>query len=77
MMIDDVRIVIEKGSMSANEAASYVEKLKRTSKFPLKRVTFLCSEDYVDVRCAFKEIPFERLWRIPLNGRDEQRAVNH
>ncbi len=77
MMIDDIRIVIEKGSLTADEAAYYVDRLKSTSKFPLKRVTFQRSDNYIDVRCAFKEIPFERLRRIPLTSQDEKRAVNH
>ena len=77
MMIDNIRVIIEKGSFSAKDAQYYIEQIQKTTKFTLKKVTFARSDHYLDIRYAFKEIPFERLRRVSLASAPEKRAVNN
>lgn len=83
MMVDNIRVAIENGTFSAEEAAYYIQELKNsTKKFTLKKVTMSRTDSYLDLRYSFNEIPFERIRRIPLGriplGRPhEERAVNN
>ena len=76
MMIDNVRVIIEKGPFSAEDAQYYIEKIKKSTKFPLKRVVFSRSDNYLDIRYSFENIPFERIRRIALVSQPEGRVVN-
>ena len=78
MMVDNIRVAIENGTFSAEEAAYYIQELKNiTKKFTLKKVTMSRTDDYLDLRYSFNEIPFERIRRIPLTPPHEERAVNN
>ena len=77
MMIDNVRVIIEKGPLSAEDAQYYIERIKATTKFKLKKVTFTRSDTYLDIRYAFADIPFERIRRVALAAPPEKRAVNN
>ena len=78
MMVDNVRVAIENGTFSAEEAAYYIQELKNiTKKFTLKKVTMSRTDDYLDLRYSFNEIPFERIRRIHLTPPHEERAVNN
>ena len=61
MMIDNIRVIIEQGPFSAEDAQYYIERIKATTKFTLKKITFTRSDTYLDIRYAFAEIPFERI----------------
>lgn len=77
MMIDNIRVIIEQGPFSAEDAQYYIERIKATTKFTLKKVTFTRSDTYLDIRYAFAEIPFERIRRVALAAPPEKRAVNN
>ena len=78
MMVDNIRVAIENGTFSAEEAAYYIQELKNsTKKFTLKKVTMSRTDSYLDLRYSFNEIPFERIRRIPLARVHEERAVNN
>lgn len=77
MLIDDVRVIITKGSFSAEIAKYYIDIIRKSSKFKLKKVVFTLSDTYLDIRCTFASIPFERIERIPLTSLPEDRAVNN
>ena len=63
MQIDDVRVVIENGPLCAEEAKYYIDRIKQSSKFPLKKVIFTRESTYLDLRYSFEGIPFERVRR--------------
>ena len=50
MIVDNVRVIIENGTFSAEDAQYYINRIKRTSKFPLKKVIFNRSDAYLDLR---------------------------
>lgn len=77
MMIDNIRVIIEQGPFFAEDAQYYIERIKATTKFTLKKVTFTRSDTYLDIRYAFAEIPFERIRRVALAAPPEKRAVNN
>ena len=76
MMIDNIRVIIEQGPFSA-EDAQYIERIKATTQFTLKKITFTRSDTYLDIRYAFAEIPFERIRRVALAAPPKKRAVNN
>lgn len=76
MNIDDVRVVVKNGPLSAEEAKFYIDRIKKSSKFPLKKVIFTRSSAYLDLRYSFEGIPFERVRRVHLVDFPEDRAVN-
>ena len=76
MQIGDVRVIIEKGPLSAEDAQYYIEQIKKTSKFKLKKVSLTRTDDYVDLRYAFEGIPFERVRRVEFGEPHEDKAVN-
>jgi len=76
MIMDDVRVNIEKGSFSETDAAYYISLIKKSKpQYTLKKVTFTKTDDYLDVRYAFQEIPFERIRRISFTD-EGRKAVN-
>ncbi len=76
MFIGNVRVVIENGTFSAEEAEYYIKKIQRHSKhLVLKAVTFRLGFNFLDLRYSFQDIPFERLRRIPLATHMQRRAV--
>ena len=78
MMVDNIRVAIENGTFSAEEAAYYIDEIKKVTKnFTLKKVTMSRTDAYLDLRYSFNEIPFERIRRIPLARVHEERAVNN
>lgn len=76
MMIDNVRVVVENGPLCAEEAKFYIDRIKKSSKFPLKKVIFTRSSAYLDLRYSFEGIPFERVRRVHLVEIPEDKAVN-
>ncbi|MCI6086380.1 ferredoxin [Selenomonas sp.] len=78
MMVDNIRVAIENGTFSAEEAAYYIDEIKKITKnFTLKKVTMSRTDAYLDLRYSFNEIPFERIRRIPLGHPHEEKAVNN
>ena len=78
MMVDNIRVAIENGTFSAEEAAYYIDEIKKVTKnFTLKKVTMSRTDAYLDLRYSFNEIPFERIRRIPLGHPLEEKAVNN
>ena len=78
MMVDNIRVAIENGTFSAEEAAYYIDEIKKVTKnFTLKQVTMSRTDAYLDLRYSFNEIPFERIRRIPLGHPHEEKAVNN
>ena len=78
MMVDNIRVAIENGTFSAEEAAYYIDEIKKITKnFTLKQVTMSRTDTYLDLRYSFNEIPFERIRRIPLGHPHEEKAVNN
>ncbi|MCI6284224.1 ferredoxin [Selenomonas sp.] len=78
MMVDNIRVAIENGTFSAEEAAYYIDEIKKITKnFTLKKVTMSRTDTYLDLRYSFNEIPFERIRRIPLGHPHEEKAVNN
>ena len=65
MMIDNIRVIIEQGPFSAEDAQYYIERIKATTKFTLKKITFTRSDTYLDIR------------RVALAAPPEKRAVNN
>lgn len=78
MLIDDIRVTIENGPLSVNDAAYYILQIKKASskKFTLKKVTFSRFDTHLDIRYSFNEVPFERIRRIPFTDESEKRVVN-
>lgn len=66
MMIDNIRVIIEQGPHSPRKTQYYIERIKATTKFTLKKVIFTRSDTYLDIRYSFAEIPFERIRRVAL-----------
>ena len=78
MLVDNIRVVIENGTFSAEDAAYYIRELKNSlKKFTLKKVSMSRSDNYLDLRYSFQEVPFERIRRIPLKALHEERAVGN
>ena len=78
MMVDNIRVALENGTFSAEEAAYYIDEIKKVTKnFTLKKVTMSRTDAYLDLRYSFNEIPFERIRRIPLGHPHEEKAVNN
>ena len=78
MLVDNIRVAIENGTFSAEEAAYYIDEIKKITKnFTLKKVTMSRTDTYLDLRYSFNEIPFERIRRIPLGHPHEEKAVNN
>ena len=77
MIVDNVRVIIENGTFSAEDAQYYINRIKKTSKFSLKKVIFNRTDAYLDIRYSFESIPFDRIRRIPMNESLEDRAVNN
>ena len=76
MMVDNIRVAIENGTFSAEEAAYYIDEIKKVTKnFTLKKVTMSRTDTYLDLRYSFNEIPFERIRRIPLGHPDRKSVV--
>ena len=74
----DVRVIIENGTFSAEDAQYYINRIKKTSKHSLKKVIFNRTDAYLDIRYSFESIPFDRIRRIPLKKESfENRAVNN
>ena len=76
MQIDDVRVIVENGPLCAEEAKYYIDRIKQSSKFPLKKVIFTRESTYLDLRYSFEGIPFERVRRIDLTAPPADKAVN-
>ena len=77
-MVDNIRVAIENGTFSAEEAAYYIDEIKKITKnFTLKKVTMSRTDTYLDLRYSFNEIPFERIRRIPLGHPHGEKAVNN
>ena len=51
MMIDNIRVIIEQGPFSAEDAQYYIERIKATTKFTLKKITVTRYDTYLDIRC--------------------------
>ena len=85
MIVDDVRVIIENGTFSAEDAQYYINRIKKTSKHSLKKVIFNRkkvifnrTDAYLDIRYSFESIPFDRIRRIPLKKESfADRAVNN
>lgn len=77
MLIDNVRVIIAKGPFSAKDAQFYIKQIRKSTRFPLKKIIFSRSDAYLDIRYSFESIPFERIRRIPLTAPREDRAVNN
>ena len=77
MVIDNVRVIIANGSFSAKDAQFYIEQIRKSTRFTLKKVIFSRSDAYLDIRYSFDSIPFERIRRITLTVPHENRAVNN
>lgn len=76
MLVDHIRVVIENGTFSAEDAAFYIRELQKSMKnLTLKKVTMSRTDDYLDLRYSFNENPLERIRRIPLKKLHEARAV--
>ncbi len=76
MMIDDVRVTLENGPFTAEDAQYYINRIKQSTKLTLKKVTFHRTDTYLDIRYAFEGIPFERVRRVSLTDTNEKRIVN-
>lgn len=76
MMIDDVRVTLENGPFTAEDAQYYIDRIKKSTKLTLKKVTFRRADTYLDIRYAFEGIPFERVRRVDLTDTNEKRIVN-
>lgn len=78
MLVDHIRVVIENGTFSAEDAAFYIQELKKSLKnLTLKKVSMSRTDAYLDLRYSFNEIPLERIRRIPLKELREERAVGN
>jgi hypothetical protein len=75
--VDNVRVIIANGPFSAEDAQYYINRIRKSSKFTLKKVIFTRSDTYLDIRYSFDSIPFDRIRRIPLTDSHEDRAVNN
>ena len=70
MFIGDVRVIVENGPLSAQEAAHYIRQIQRRSrKRRLVRVTFVVTPDHLDLKYVLEGIPFERICRIGSDDR--------
>jgi hypothetical protein len=78
MLVDHIRVVIENGTFSAEDAAFYIRELKKSLKnLTLKKVSMSRTDAYLDLRYSFNEIPLERIRRIPLKKLREERVVGN
>lgn len=78
MLVDHIRVVIENGTFSAEDAAFYIQELKKSLKnLTLKKVSMSRTDAYLDLRYSFNEIPLERIRRIPLKELREERVVGN
>ena len=77
LFVDNVRVIIAKGPFTAEDAQYYINRIRKTSKFTLKKIIFTRSDAHLDIRYSFESIPFDRIRRIPLTDSQEDRAVNN
>jgi len=77
MLVDNVRVIIENGPFTAEDANYYINLIKKTSRFTLKKISFNRRNDYLDIRYSFVEVPFDRIRRISLaqDSRPSGKAV--
>lgn len=76
MQIGNVRVVIENGPLCAEEASYYIDRIQKSSKFTLKKITFNRTGAYLDLRYSFEGVPFERVRRIEEADEPKDKAVN-
>ncbi len=78
MIIDDVKVILENGPFTAEDAQYYIDRIKSHSKFTLKKVVFRRMGSQLDIRCSYEDIPFERIRRINLGPQERpKQAVNN
>ena len=54
MLVDHIRVVIENGTFSAEDAAFYIQELKKSLKnLTLKKVSMSRTDAYLDLRYSF------------------------
>ena len=65
MMIEQVRVSFENGSLNREDILFYINEIKKRARGKkLKTVHFRMAESYMDLRYSFEQIPFERIRRI-------------
>lgn len=65
MMIEQVRVSFENGSLNKEDILFYINEIKKRARGKkLKTVHFRMAESYMDLRYSFDQIPFERIRRI-------------
>ena len=66
MSFDNIKIYMQNGKLTDLEINYYINKLKKIyQRKKLQRISFILSEDYIDLRYMFESYPFEIIWRIP------------
>ncbi|BEU88543.1 hypothetical protein TAMA11512_20070 [Selenomonas sp. TAMA-11512] len=69
MNMDNVSVVIEKGTVSREEIERYIRKIRKNSAGrTLKRITFRREAAYLNLRYSFDGIPLERVRYIPMTN---------
>jgi len=76
MFIDDVRVIVEKGPLSAEDAKYYIDRIRRSTKLTLKKVAFRRGDAYLDIRYSFEENPLERIRRVDLAPEVSKKAAS-
>jgi len=52
------------GTISNDELAIYLTELQAKSKYKIISADIAVDGDFIDVRCVFEKVPFERIRRI-------------
>ena len=76
MLVGKVRVIVENGLLSAEKAQYYIEKIeKHFKKRTLTQITFVLSDDHMDLRYSFENFPFECIRRISLQTENGRKAI--
>lgn len=76
MIVDDIHVTVEKGSLNVNEINYYIHKIKKISPDKkLKSLALYLGDGFVDMRYSFHQFPFERIRRINTFTFDNEKRV--
>ena len=65
MLIGQIRVTVENGQLDERDIQYYILEIESRSRGKeLKSITFRLADGYMDLRYAFKSLPFERIRRV-------------
>lgn len=74
---EGINVSMQNGKLDDVEIAYYVNKIKKMSKGKeLRKISFIIGNGYMDLRYAFKNYPFERIWRVSIDNASTETMRN-